>query len=71
MKWDLFDSANWQCILDTKIMEEWLEKADNKKSMSDARVIHSGTQLDMPNSWCERLFLNNTGEFMLTGLIAN
>lgn len=63
MKWDLFDSANWQCLLDTKIMEDWLRKADTKKSMSDARVIHSGSQLDMPNSWCERLFLDNIGEF--------
>lgn len=62
MKWDLFDSTNWQSLLDTKAMENWLKKADTQKSMSDASVIHSGTQLDMPNSWCERLFLGNIGE---------
>lgn len=65
MKWDLFDSANWQCLLDSKIMEEWLKQTNTKQTMTDAGVIHSGTQLDMPNSWCERLFLGNIGEHML------
>lgn len=68
MKWDLFDSANWQCMLDIKAMESWLKKADSKKSMMDAGVIHSGTQIDMPNSWCERLFLGNIGKLISTFL---
>lgn len=62
MKWDLSDLSKWQCLLDTKPMEDWLKKTDSQKSMSDAGVIHSGTELDMPNSWCERLFLSNIGE---------